>query len=266
MSLPPDMHVHTEWSWDAERGSMERTCEKAIEIGLPAIAFTDHSDFVQVHKSQHRLDPLGYLDCVERCRSRFPGLRILSGVELGEPHVFTQETRDVLAAGKFDLVLGSVHCIRVDGQFVDASTRGLLQADASEKVRAFLNETLVMVESTAAFEVLAHLDYAKRYWPHQMATYKEEDYEEEYRAVLRAAAKRGTVLEVNTTRGAEPHRGLCPGPKVIAWWAEEGGEAVSFGSDSHEPSKIAAGFKEAAAMVEAAGFKPSPDPTGFWRR
>jgi histidinol-phosphatase (PHP family) len=37
--LPADSHVHTEWSWDAPDGSMERTCARAVEIGLPAIAF-----------------------------------------------------------------------------------------------------------------------------------------------------------------------------------------------------------------------------------
>jgi len=28
---------------------MERSCERALEPGLPAIAFTDHADFVKVH-------------------------------------------------------------------------------------------------------------------------------------------------------------------------------------------------------------------------
>ena len=42
------MHVHTEWSWDAPRGHMERSCERAIEIGLPALAFTEHADWALV--------------------------------------------------------------------------------------------------------------------------------------------------------------------------------------------------------------------------
>jgi histidinol-phosphatase (PHP family) len=43
--LPSDGHVHTEWSWDAELGSMEASCARAIELGLPSIAFTEHADF-----------------------------------------------------------------------------------------------------------------------------------------------------------------------------------------------------------------------------
>jgi len=115
-----------------------------------------------------------------------------------------------------------------------------------------------MLESDQPFECLAHIDYPKRYLP----DYREEDFEEQLRAILREAARRDIVLEVNTTRGNL----LCPSQTVLGWWREAGGRAVSFGSDAHEPSRIAAGFQAAAEMVEAAGFKPAADPTALWRR
>ena len=246
---------------------MEATCRRALEFGLPAIAFTEHADFVTVHKGQHELDVEGYLEAIERCRVRFPGLRILSGVELGEPHLYPEATAAVLAGGRLDRVLGSVHCITIDGRPRDLSERGLMTpAAAPGHFRAYLAEVLAMTRSGQPYEVLAHLDYPRRYWPHDELQLDEVDFEEEYRAILREAARRGTVLEVNTTRGAEGPRGLCPGPRVVGWWREEGGEEVSFGSDSHEPSKIVAGFALAAAAVEAAGFRPAADPADHWRR
>jgi histidinol-phosphatase (PHP family) len=247
---------------------MEQSCRRALELGLPAIAFTDHADFTEyVLARDGRLDVTGYLECVERCRALFPGLRILSGVELGEPHRFPAEAAAVLAAGPLDRVLGSVHCAEWDGRLVDASTSGLLTAAAAPRfMRAYLAETLALLESSQPFQVLAHLDYPKRYWPHAELEFREADFEEELRAVLRSAARRGAILEVNTTRGADPARGLCPGPTVVGWWREEGGEAVSFGSDSHDPWKIAEGFELAGRLVEAAGFKASPEPAGLWRR
>ena len=238
---------------------MEKTCEQALEIGLPAIAFTDHADFVTVHADQHRLDISGYMDEIERCRSKYKGLRILSGVELGEPHWFPDETRDVLSACKLDRVLGSMHCARIGDRVVDASQVSKLDdVDASAFARAFFAETLAMLRSGVAFETLAHIDYPKRY----VTEYREEDFEEELRAILTEAARRDVVLEVNTTRGHV----MCPSVTVLGWWRDAGGRAVSFGSDAHEPSKIAAGFEAAALMVEAAGFKPAAEPTALWHR
>ncbi|WP_328988475.1 hypothetical protein OG394_19855 [Kribbella sp. NBC_01245] len=43
--LPADDAVHSEWSWDALAGSMAATCARAVEVGLPALAFTEHADF-----------------------------------------------------------------------------------------------------------------------------------------------------------------------------------------------------------------------------
>jgi histidinol-phosphatase (PHP family) len=255
--------VHTEWSWDAPRGAMEASCERALEIGLPAIAFTEHADWAIVHEGQHAVDINGYFEAVERCRSKYPALRILTGVELGEPHWFPKETADLLAAGPLDQVHGSIHSIRFAGGMVDASQfRSRADIDFPTAVREYFSETLAMVETDLPFETLAHLDYPKRYWRDGEAPYSEKDYEAEIRAVLRAAARTGRVLEVNTTRGHT----LCPDLTVVRWWRELGGQGVQYGSDAHQPDKVAEGFLVATQMVESAGFKPARDPVSIWRR
>ena len=263
MSLPADLHVHTEWSWDAARGSMEKSCERALEIGLPAIAFTEHADWALVHEGQHPVEIHGYFDSIDRCRARFPNLRILTGVELGEPHWFPEETAAVLAAGPLDQVLGSIHSIHWEGGMLDASQfRRREGMDFPAAVREYFAEVLLMVESGQPFETLAHIDYPKRYWIDGIAPYREKDYEDEIRAVLAAAARTGRVLEVNTTRGEF----LCPDITVVRWWREVGGQAVQYGSDAHQPDKVAEGFRIATEMVESAGFKPARDPVSLWRR
>jgi histidinol-phosphatase (PHP family) len=258
-----DLHVHTEWSYDAPNGSMEDTCRRALALGLPTIAFTEHADHVEAAPA---LDLEGYLECVERCQARFPDLRILTGVELGEAHRFPVEVDALLRIHPLDLVLGSVHCIPVGDRLVEIGDEGTLDPDvATESVRTFLAETLNLVERAPVFAVLAHLDYPKRYWPHDRLRYPERDFEEGYRAVLRAAAGAGIALEINTDSGNLRY-GPCPGPVVVRWWWEAGGAAVSFASDAHEPAEIAAGFELAADIAEAAGFRPAAHDFGFWLR
>jgi histidinol-phosphatase (PHP family) len=273
--LPPDGHVHTEWSWDTDVGSMERSCERAVALGLPSIAFTEHVDLtpwvvdpaalpeqVRARVVDGRLEPpeldvAGYLACLQRCRDRFPGLRILSGVEVGEPHWHRKRVDELAGTGRFDRVLGSLHSLEANGELrIVDDLYG--SRPAGEVVRDYLAEVLRMLETGDLFVALAHIDYPIRHWPAAAGPYDPGTFQTEYRAVLRALAGTGRALEVNTEGPLHP--------QVVRWWYEEGGEAVCFGSDAHEPSRVAWRFADAGAMAEAAGFRPGRDPHDFWVR
>ena len=279
--LPSDNHVHSQWSWDAPgTASMHRSCARAAEIGLPSIAFTEHVDFSAWGPGDRppksgaafgygptpAFDVAGYLACVDQCRQRYRSLRILTGLEAGEPHLFAGNLATVLRSSSFDRVLGSLHAVIDHGRLVDvgAVMANLRPGDparqhASDVIRRYFAELLLLVDGSDVFEVLAHVDYPRRNWRAAAGEYDERDFEPEYRAVFRALAGSGRVLEINT---CSP----LPSAKLVRWWHDEKGGAVSFGSDAHQPSLVAARFAQAAGIAEAAGFKPGPDPLGLWRR
>ena len=95
-------------------------------------------------------------------------------------------------------------------------------------MRRYLTEMVAMIEGSDVFQVLAHCDFPRRYWPAGRDRYPEAAFEEEYRAVFRALAGSGRALEVNTT---SPLGSV----ELVRWYHEEGGDAVSFGSDGHQP-------------------------------
>jgi histidinol-phosphatase (PHP family) len=282
-AYPPDGHVHTEFSWDAPGGSMERTCARAVELGLPSIAFTEHADFavwtpldpsrdLPDWLTRHRradgaivppkLDVEGYLACVERCRDRFGGLRILSGVELSEPHWHPNETADLIDLGRFDRRLGSVHSVRHtdesarDWELEASEAYDLL--DAETVVREYLAEVARLAAGSDAFDVLAHIDFPIRYWPASAGPWSPCPFEAEYRHALRTLAGTDRAMEVNTQVPLHP--------VIVQWWREEGGQTLTFGSDAHSPDALAKGLREAAAMVEAAGFRSGRHPFDLWVR
>ena len=261
--LPPDGHVHTEWSWDAEAGSMERACARAAALGLPSVAFTDHADFTRwvtgpgEPRAAPPLDAAGYLAAVQRCRDRYPELRIRSGTELGEPHWHAEQVAALLAAGHFDRVLGSVHALAADGiRMVDGELFSRLGPGGL--MRAYLEEALRLAASGAPFAVLAHIDYPVRYWPATAGPFDPAGFEEEYRAVLAELARSGRALELNTR--------VPLAREIVRWWHEAGGGALAFGSDAHDPALVADGFAAAAGQAEAAGFRPGRDQHDFWLR
>ena len=257
---------------------MRQACARAIELGLAAVTFTDHADLTTLVVSDNAaafiksiggtvtrgvyrpppLDVAGYLSCVAQCRDEFPGLAISAGVELGDPHLHP-EAAAALAGRGFELIVGSVHSLRRAAGFADAADRYADLPDA-EVVREYLAEVTTMIETSEYFDVLAHINYAARYWPGREGDYRSADFESEYRAALRALAGTGRALEINTS-------GWLPlDANLLTWWHTEGGRAVSFGSDAHDPLTIGREFASAAAMAHAAGFGPASDGSGLWLR
>ena len=165
-------------------GSMERTCARATGLGLPAIAFTEHLDHtvwkVAVDGPEARdhltalaaadgvltppeLDRSGYLER-SRGAASCSQPRILSGLELGEPHWHAEACAKVLGAGRFDRVLGSLHCLP-DGDGYAEPWGIYPHRDAAEVVREYLAEVATLVTDSDVFSVLAHIDYPVRFWP-----------------------------------------------------------------------------------------------------
>jgi histidinol-phosphatase (PHP family) len=284
MVLPADTHVHSEFSWDSGSdpdapGRMERTCARAVRIGLSTLVFTEHLDldghwradpqeFAKnkrpllgadgyVHLPPFDLD--GYLDEIDRCRSAFPELHIMTGVEFGQPHLWEKAAAPLFARAGFDRINGSLHTLawpdRASQDHVGPDSLNRTHAPA-DVMWAYLEEIPHMVAGSDCFEVFTHIDYAARYWPTaDLGPFDPREFEDGFRQAMRAIADSGRALEMNTRR---------LWPWVPQWWKQEGGRAVSFGSDAHRPDALAAHFPEATAMLEAVGFRPGRRPEDFW--
>ncbi|HKT56354.1 MAG TPA: PHP domain-containing protein [Microbacterium sp.] len=283
-SMPADAHVHSEWSWDAgsdpaSAGTMERICARAVHIGLPAVIFTEHLDFEQewvvenpadlgttaqryVDEEGHvrlpRFDLEGYLGAIDRCRHAYPNLRILTGVEFGQPHLWDREAASMLRSGVIERVNGSLHMLPYGDVARTEPTTLYHHKPADEVMSAYLDEIPRMVRGSDSFEVFTHIDYAVRTWPTTDAgPFDPRRFEEGFRVAMRALAASDRALELNTRR---------LWPWIPQWWVEEGGRAITFGSDAHDAQSVAANFPEAVAMAEYFGLRGGRRPEDFWTR
>jgi histidinol-phosphatase (PHP family) len=250
---------------------MTRSCEQALAVGVPSVAFTEHMEFTTSQPGDaitmdqrwwKRIRPFdvdGYMAAVAACRERYPDLRILSGVEAGEPHLFAASATALMSGYSFDRVLGSLHAVPCDGALVPADRQLFSRMPVGDAMRLYFGEIVRLIEGSDLFEVLAHVDFPRRYWPTGPDEFRESEFEEEYRAAFRALAGSGRVLEINT-------KSPLASVELVRWWREEGGRACSFGSDAHVPGRVGDRFKLAVDIVEAAGFRPGRDRYDFWRR
>ncbi|GAA1428005.1 PHP domain-containing protein [Microlunatus lacustris] len=283
-ALPADTHVHSEYSWDtggptspSAAGTMARTCARAVRLGLPAVIFTEHLDLSGwraapedfAEHERHLIDsdgvmrpPLldvdGYLESIQRCRHAFPDLHVLTGVELGQPHLDRQAAQAHLDPVELDRVNGSLHTLPFRGHRSEPVTLFRELADPAEVIWAYLAELRLVVEG-GDFDVLTHIDYAARAWPvAEHGPFDHTRFEDGFRQAMRALAASGRPLEMNTGRPLRPW--------IPQWWAEEGGRAVTFGSDDHATEGLAANFPEATALLDHVGFTPARRPEDFWTR
>jgi len=163
---------------------MSLMCGRAVAIGLPAIVFTEHFDFDHNWRTeledllphqQHLLDSsgylrpppfdiVGYLDCIDRCRHRFPDLTILTGVEFGQPHLHAEHAAQLVDLSGVDRVNGSLHTLRVGEDRYEPNTL-FRKWRPDDVVNAYLAEIPQVVAGSDEFEVFCHIDYAVRAWP-----------------------------------------------------------------------------------------------------
>jgi histidinol-phosphatase (PHP family) len=132
-----------------------------------------------------------------------------------------------------------------------------LGRDPIPAYRGYLAEAVRLIEEYDGFEVLTHIDYPLRYWPEGIPL-DLDLFEDDIRLVLRTLARADKIMEFNTRIPLDP--------RVVGWWRQEGGKGVSFASDAHLPDAVGRGFKEAAEVARAAGFKPGADLFDFWVR
>jgi histidinol-phosphatase (PHP family) len=201
------------------------------------------------------LDIAGYLEDIERMRYEFPELRIRTGVEFGQPHIFERVAAEWVDFSRFDRILGSLHTLDLGLGRAEPNTL-FRENDASDVMEAYLTELALLATESDVIDVVAHIDYPVRHWPSaEIGPFDPRAFEDGFRAAMRTIAQTGRALEMNTRR---------LWPWIPQWWSEEGGTAVTFGSDAHTPDAVASGFPEAVAMLEHFGFRAGAAPEDFW--
>ncbi|MBQ9760168.1 MAG: histidinol-phosphatase HisJ family protein [Clostridia bacterium] len=254
-----DSHIHTNHSVDSTQ-TIDEVCERAIQMGLLAVTISDHVDVCFAKKH-------GTYDTMKRCVEAVKGARkrygdsihILQGLELAEDQFDPALTERILSLCEYDVILGSVHTLYVDG-VEDSYSRVNWSADAMEIgcVKAFftayLNALRDMIDR-ADIDVLCHLTCPLRYINGKYNRgLDENDFADQIDAILKAIIQKGIALEVNTSGLAASEKGTLPSEEIIRRYFGMGGRLITLGSDAHVPQNIAVGFDRVKNMLRSIGF------------
>jgi histidinol-phosphatase (PHP family) len=238
---------------------MEAMARAAAAQGIRQIGFSDHFDPIPLDYCHGYFQPGAWWQALASCRELFlDTISIQAGVEIGEPHLFPEETAELLDRHPWDYVLGSLHWVDQQMVFEDV----YFERTPDEAYTHYFVEMQKLV-ADGDFDILAHMDVVKRYGFDNYGNFEPDRYEAEIRTVLRTASERGLAIEVNTSTLRRPIGETSPGSKLLRWFREEGGLHVTLGSDAHHTEHVGFGLERALKNLKDAGFSQL---TGFEKR
>ena len=256
-----DKHNHSQFSFDGKRTSVEASARAAAEAGLGGICFTDHCDhYVPPMKASFENAVPEYFNVEEQQAeiSRVQSLigdrtRLLKGIEIGMYEECHEQIRKVLDENSFDQIIASVHYIEKTDPYYGGYYDG---KDWKQAYGTYLETIYREMKWLEDFDIMGHYDYIVRYASYPVTSIRYRDFSDIFDEMFRYLIQEGKALEINT-KSYEGHRGRMVelDNDVLLRYREMGGEIVSLGSDSHEPSRVGAGFTRHAAFLKSLGFR-----------
>lgn len=248
-----DYHLHSDFSSDST-APMEDMIEKAIELGLTRICFTDHMDYDFPVTSGYTFvfDPEEYFLKLTRLKEQYEGkIKVLMGIELGlQPHL-GEQFQKLADNYPFDFMIGSTHLVNRLDPYLSEYWEN---RSKEEGVRAYFEEIIKNLKSNPCFLINGHLDYMIRYAPNTNKDFAYKDYAETIDTMLRSIIESGKGIEINTSGFkyglSVPH----PHTDILKRYKELGGELITIGSDAHKPEHLAFDFDRAENLLMDLGF------------
>jgi histidinol-phosphatase (PHP family) len=252
MDIVTDYHMHSIFSPDGH-DPPRALCQQALALGLREIAITEHAEwhpglswngFAQVDE---------YFEAMAACRAEFEplGLKVYTGVELGNPHHYPTEAAALLAAYPFDVVLASLHWLYGENIHLEAVFADRHPDDVYADYFIELGRMATNVE----FDIVAHFD--RIVWRGMELGYyfSPERLEPIIRDTLSDIARAGRTLELNTRFFRHVPNWNNALMTILRWFRIAGGIGVVVNSDAHRADEIGRNLAEAKAILSFAGFQ-----------
>lgn len=275
-----DYHMHSEFSSDSE-APMEQMIERAIDLGLKQICFTDHMDYDYPKISLDHNDPSGdlYLDFLFDPDAYFTKLRQLQetyanqidvriGIELGLQAHIQPQVKQLMEQYDFDFAIGSSHLLYGDDPYLRSFWEKLGCNLAPEEllshtnagivkkaIHDYLNDILTNIRLFPWFQVYGHLDYIVRYAPGKDTFYQVSDHMEIIDEILKNLITSNRGIEINTSGLKNGLKHANPHTDILKRYRDLGGEIITVGSDAHFPEYIAYEFAQARDFLMQSGFR-----------
>ncbi|MCL2446963.1 MAG: histidinol-phosphatase HisJ family protein [Oscillospiraceae bacterium] len=251
-----DLHVHTDNSYDGHHSAVF-LCESAAELGLRAVAFTDHveMDFYRDNKFDISARQ-AYFETV-KARSAFTGkLIVCAGIELGQPTYNLPDSEQLVQLYSYDIILASIHNLRMKNDFwLLPRDKPMPTEEIHKQLRGYFKEMLQLVQ-WGKFDVMTHMTYPLRYMMTErgLGMVDLTPYKEIMDAILETAAQKNIALEINTASLRTSYGKIVPDESIVQRFKQLGGKRITVGSDAHYAHHLGKDVDSGMDMALRCGF------------
>lgn len=252
-----DMHTHSHRSFDG-KSTVDDMCRAAIDRGLYALAVTDHCEapFIRFGADCEfgcfdELIPQSFADATA-ARDKYAGrLKVLRGMELGEPLHDPAQTARALAYGDFDFILASIHNLKNMQDFYYMNYSGV---DIDALLARYFDE-LAATADFPHFDSLSHLTYPLRYIVAATGAFPDlSRHAERIDAIFKILIKNKKALEINVSGLFKELQTTLPDEALVRRFRELGGQYVTIGTDAHSADMVGRGIEQGIEVARRAGF------------
>lgn len=247
-------HCHSKYSHDSEC-ELISVIDKAVSQGVKALAITDHCNCNFTPERNDFLTINACVDEVNSLKERYAGkIKLLAGIEIAEEIHRRSAAEKIRKSRKFDVVLGSCHEYKKDGEFLRLATQKYDEWEKSEvdKMVAFYYDNLLSIVSTTDIDVLSHLTLPLRYLKKRGVAFDNTIFDSVIAEIFSVMKKKDIALELNTS-GVKSGLFL-PDAYYLDFYKNAGGKLITIGTDSHVAENVTQGFKEGLELLKSVGF------------
>ncbi len=250
MPIIADYHMHTPLCLHAA-GPMEAYVERAIELGLREVGFSDHNPLpngwgANVRMQESELEY--YVNRVVELQFEYRGrIEVKLGLEMDFVEGLEEYLANQIATYPFDYIIGSIHYLDPECRIGSWSKH---YPGDSEAQYARYFELMRKLAASGLCDIIAHFDVVKRSGRHPT-----ERTADEITRTLQEIAQAGLCMEINTSGYRHPE---LPAPQPypdlsIVKQALALSIPLTVNSDSHAPDQVGLKFAETADFLTRQG-------------
>lgn len=244
-----DMHTHSEYSPDSKCSVYDMAVSQK-EKGTFIFGVTDHFDY------PNRCDR----ESIEKIKNSYSdarntkveGVEILAGIELARGYQCVDAFKELLDYCNFDVIIGSVHGVELNGKFLRPSTTDYSVFNDAE-IKTIIDNYFNCLYNVIEFgcDTVAHISYMARYIKNFDINANIDKFKKAFDMII----EKDIALEINTGYLKKNNCDFAPSRDLLKVYLDMGGKKITLGSDAHKKENASFCFDEAKEMLVSLNVK-----------